>query len=62
MKRRILLAVSLAVACVTASDPLVAHNDGSARPTASEKCLVTDATYVAGHKVLDPGRYCVPWI
>jgi len=29
---------------------------------ASEKCVVTYETWVAGQKVLDRGRYCVPWV
>ena len=31
-------------------------------PLASQKCVVTYDTYVAGQKVLEGGRYCVPWV
>lgn len=59
MRTRILLALPLVLA---AGLPLLhATAPSTVRTVASEKCVGTYDTYAAGKKVLDAGRYCVPW-
>ena len=61
MRTRILLVLPLVLAAGT---PLLLHASSSSTDVgvASEKCVGTYDTYAAGRKVLDGGRYCVPWI